>query len=309
MRKLEELEEDVGGYVLRAMNYDALLQRLRERLGSSPLAAFSDQILACATPSIAASCEPRLEDSSGSRVGGFPDLPPAHPWPRCDGSPLEFLGQIKLTELAGFAGAQVLPQSGTLSFFFHSAAIPSEREQSSERGRIFWFAEDSKLTRSEPPADCAPLFRVHPEKTVVWTQRCDVPDFEEMDSDEFATVPAVYRVVPPNLRLAYGEFRDAICGRYVRSKMLGAPDSVQGGEVKFDAIFRTDTSNRYRYEDYTWTNEEELRSKMRSLRLLMQATGEDGGLWGGTEVIHFWIDEASLAAHRFDRAFATAQTT
>jgi hypothetical protein len=65
--------------------------------------------------------EDEVEDDSaigGSRIGGSPDLPPDVAWPRIEGAPLAFLAQINLAELRGLPGAEELPESGLLAFFY-----------------------------------------------------------------------------------------------------------------------------------------------------------------------------------------------
>src|SRR5512143_355438 len=52
-----------------------------------------------------------------SHLGGQPDLPAGFTWPAWHGTPMSFLAQIRLDELAAYPAASVLPKSGLLSFF------------------------------------------------------------------------------------------------------------------------------------------------------------------------------------------------
>src|SRR5262245_49418102 len=71
-----------------------------------------------------------------SRIGGCPDLPKGTNWPRRsdaagedpaeweDNSPLRFIMQVNLAEVAPFDVADVLPKTGLLSFFYFH--VPDE---------------------------------------------------------------------------------------------------------------------------------------------------------------------------------------
>jgi hypothetical protein len=53
-----------------------------------------------------------------SRAAGPPDLPVGVPWPERSGHPLDFLLQVRLSELAGMPGAEQLPPRGRLWFWY-----------------------------------------------------------------------------------------------------------------------------------------------------------------------------------------------
>jgi uncharacterized protein YwqG len=58
-----------------------------------------------------------------SRLGGLPCAPARWRWPRYEGDPLLFLGQINCADLAGLAAAEALPARGLLAFFGHYGAV------------------------------------------------------------------------------------------------------------------------------------------------------------------------------------------
>lgn len=71
-----------------------------------------------------------------SRLGGVPDLPPGTEWPVGDsGAPMEFLGQIRLEDVAPYDAQGLLPTSGVLSFFAGDF----------EDGRVLFFADGVEL--------------------------------------------------------------------------------------------------------------------------------------------------------------------
>jgi uncharacterized protein YwqG len=97
---------------------------LRQLLLTRGLDRIADPLMQRARPSVALSFtrrEARRIPVGGSRIGGRPDLPAGTPWPRWDGSPMHFLGQFNLTEVAPFDRERLLPDRGLLLFFLGSA--------------------------------------------------------------------------------------------------------------------------------------------------------------------------------------------
>jgi uncharacterized protein YwqG len=247
-----------------------------------------------------------------SRVGGSPDLPAGSPWPAVDGIPLTFAGQVRLSDLAPFEPAAVLPPRGLLSFFFDGMLTGYERGESPDRAMVI-YTDDAAMTdlvRLKVPPDVPERFDQYGDATPVFSERWDLPEAEEIDGDEDAMFPAIV----PILRDAddkdrYGDLRREIRGPYIGSKLLGHPDAVQGGEIILEAVRKRDGGKRFRYEDYQWTHRRRLEREMRDLVLLFQSASGTSCTWGGSGVLYFWIDRADLKARRFDRAFAMLQST
>lgn len=64
------------------------------------------------------SCLPRdAVPASESRVGGQPDLPLGHRWPRWDGDPMAFLAQVRLDDATAALPEAQVPAAGVLSVF------------------------------------------------------------------------------------------------------------------------------------------------------------------------------------------------
>ena len=56
--------------------------------------------------------------TGASRFGGLPDLPSSADWPDNLGTPLTFLGQLRIADLpSSLDGLGILPDRGTLAFF------------------------------------------------------------------------------------------------------------------------------------------------------------------------------------------------
>ncbi len=111
---------------------DVATQRahLRSLLDRAQLSHRADAVDACLKPAIALRLR-RIDQSDlpigASRFGGCPDLPPKTVWPsRTDKAtrdrpkrerPLDFVGQLRLEDIAPHDEAGLLPRAGLLSFF------------------------------------------------------------------------------------------------------------------------------------------------------------------------------------------------
>jgi uncharacterized protein YwqG len=103
------------------------------------------------------------ERVGGCRIGGLPDLPQGVEWPRLStdarsavepgpppGTPLSFLLQVNLAEVAFADLEQLLPRSGILYFFFYLDEV-GIRDVAA-----VLFAQGSALRRTPAPLDLSP---------------------------------------------------------------------------------------------------------------------------------------------------------
>jgi uncharacterized protein YwqG len=68
-----------------------------------------------------------------SKMGGNPDMPEEMEWPTSNGSPLDFLMQVNLSELNMYSRPKPLPEAGMLYFFYDTSEqrwgfAPEDRE-------------------------------------------------------------------------------------------------------------------------------------------------------------------------------------
>lgn len=88
-----------------------------------------------------------------SRFGGIPDLPPGVAWPSRDDVPMEFVAQIRLSEIAAHDAENTLPHDGSLLFFYNSQWQAYDEEDELDCCRvIFHDGPDDKLVRTPPPS-------------------------------------------------------------------------------------------------------------------------------------------------------------
>src|SRR5262245_43004556 len=94
---------------------------LHMRLSAAGLGRVANDIIRLSMPSIRMDCR-RASDQTevplgGSRLGGEPDLRSGLRWPAWQGSPMAFIGQVNLADIAPHDEEGHLPHSGLLSFF------------------------------------------------------------------------------------------------------------------------------------------------------------------------------------------------
>jgi|GEM_PF-3047635 len=131
---------------------DAPFESLREQFAQTAVIAFRPY-------------PPHRSDHGRSKIGGIPDLPKGHPWPKAPGHtdhvkanlPLHFLAQIDLADLPwrpkGF------PVSGMLLFFgrFDEELLWGEAEVAPENDMRVVFDPDYSGTPTTPPKELPPI--------------------------------------------------------------------------------------------------------------------------------------------------------
>jgi hypothetical protein len=136
-----------------------LYAALAERLRAAGLARVVDELLALARPAI--SLAPvRVDEGAiavgAGKLGGTADLPPGAVWPEWRGTPLPFIAQIRLEEVAPLDPEGDLPHQGLLSFFFtEDEPASSQRLDVDPAWRVLYAEDLSALERRPTPT--APL--------------------------------------------------------------------------------------------------------------------------------------------------------
>ena len=239
-----------------------------------------------------------------SKLGGWPDLGEGTAWPAIDGRPLPFIAQLRLDEVAEILPGCELPQTGLLSIFFDGdfAGYPDDRRP--DRCRVL-FDHGSALRRMPPTPPMADEF-VFRACAAYFTPHVTLPPVEEIYVEgELPVIPAVHPILERSAdRSRYQRVRRRL--RTLAHRLLGHPDDLQGGELKLALVRDLDREDRYRYEDYEWTNLEAMVAEMRQWRLLFQIATDPAPQmsWGDGGLVHVWIRDEDLRAHRFDRVYA-----
>src|SRR5262245_58237859 len=125
-------------------------EELKRKLHDNGLGRVAVQIAQLARPCYRIGRTPAPEEQipiGRSKFGGSPDVPAGFQWPQVSNikkpAVMEFVAQIRLADLPAPLPEPV-PRDGLLSFFTHWS-----------EGRVFHFAEGTRLQRTEGPAEAA----------------------------------------------------------------------------------------------------------------------------------------------------------
>jgi hypothetical protein len=90
---------------------------------------------------------------AGTRLGGGALAPPGWHWPLYEEEPMFFLAQIHCPDLKGLPGAELLPETGSLSFFGDHDAIGGCSWVDPSQSAIYHWTELDSLAPAEPPLE------------------------------------------------------------------------------------------------------------------------------------------------------------
>lgn len=176
----------------------------------------------------------------GSRLGGTPDLPPKTAWPTVRGSaaelkrklktgdldevphtkdgagiaiPLEFAGQINLSELAALAPSGPLPAGGLLSFFVQDDVVVGRAgELTKVAAAVLYTPAGAKLRPQAPPRELAR--RSHPTCSLKLARLLQWPDEDALgdvltpaERDRLASLPRDKEPAGRHAMLGYARCR------------------------------------------------------------------------------------------------------
>lgn len=250
-----------------------------------------------------------------SHLGGMPDLPPDFVWPRWRDTPLSFLMQVNLADIAAFAVARDFPASGLLWFF----CDPEQRTwgyDPADRGS--WQVEYrpvavSQLERRTPPTDAVMLGLT--DSMLDGSDRflksttflpCMVHFVEEQ------SFPAYDEAVLTPLQLSDEEVEDYFdLGTKDRRhvQMLGYPAPEQASGMRLECQM---AANGVYVGDGSWREHpaiawHEIEATQWHLLLQLDSYNESAMNWGSEGKIYFWIHERDLLARNFANVWMILQ--
>jgi hypothetical protein len=214
-----------------------------------------------------------------SRLGGEPDLPGDLKWPRRNGTPMAFVAQLDLAEVAAVLPENPLPETGHLWFFYDAASGGWGVDAGDEGSAVVLHrASALGLRAAEAPPALPRASRFKPCAIALEAYQ-DIPDDEEDES-----LPS--RLRDPARLAVYREIRAYLAAGNAADphKLLGFADPLQGAM------------------------EDELPGPG-GWRLLLQLESDSHACmsWGDEGTLYFWIREADLRSARFDRVWAVLQ--
>lgn len=178
-----------------------------------------------------------------TKLGGLPDLPKGTAWPSGEsGKPMEFLGQVRLEDLAPYDAEGLLPTHGLLSFFAGDF----------EDGRVLYTDDTTGLERTAVPEDAefCEIARGEPYPEAALTLEGDLSVDPEADDDVRELVwkrrpkKALHRALGHDFGDTYGTFEED----HVLLLAVGSDDrcDMEWGDVGnlYFAIRRDDLARR-----------------------------------------------------------------
>jgi uncharacterized protein YwqG len=281
---------------------------LEDRLRKGGLAKESARKLAAlARPAVRFTAEALPEGSDvalgASKLGGRPHVRPGFAWPRKDGRPLAFVGQVNLADVGRYAFCAVLPPHGVLAFFYD------------DEGGAWGF--DPKDRGS---------WLVHFEADPAGLQPCSPPEAEAtatpfpssvLSPGEVETLPGSESTAFEGLGLEDAEaqrYREILDGMREEEtgatahRLLGHASEVQGGmqlecQLVSNGLYCGDPSG------YNDPRARKLEAGAGRWQLLLQVDTDDGAgmMWGDCGRLYFWITEEALARRAFDETWMILQ--
>jgi len=280
---------------------------LKSEFDAAGLSRVSDQLLSLARMSIRF-VTTKSDDSEipigSSKIGGNPDLPQNSRFPEWNSSPLAFLVQINLEEIAFFRTSSELPPSGLLSFFYHDSQ-PWGYDPKDEGGWRVVFSEDmTDLHRVSLP-DALPEEARFGAGTLSFFEELTLPPREFMVFRDLALTEQEERT--------YADFLERIepDTNHLINRILGYPDPIQGDmhlecQMVSHGIYFGDGKGRSR------PGYNELRPGAKDWRLLLQLDSEEQNsrmMWGDVGRVYFSMHKDALRNKEFEKAWLVLQCT
>ena len=284
---------------LAELPYDELnlLERLIAFHGLRPQ---RDEILAISRPAVLLRTKGTMESLiplGATKIGGRPDLPANVHWPAYgDGTPLAFLAQINLAEIAKLGSPIAgLPKDGLLTVFSVWGWVAHDDQSPQTPGdRTEWRQEEAGWTVA---------LHVRPHEKLVRRETPDgVNSFKAaaVEPTPMLSLPG-HRIEPPLAALGWSEDvldrYDSMDADFCRLQMVhwfNASDVMAGHQLGGYALFQQQFP-------------EEVLEKR--LAMLLQIASDDNTemCWDDSGELTFYADARGLAEGRFERLWATSQ--
>ena len=256
-----------------------------------------------------------VKHPGASKIGGKPYLPADFEWPTFTSADddttrhLSFFCQINLTEVKPYDKEELLPDRGTLYFFYEcESSCWGFDPQDHGAARVFWY-DTTDLMNCVPlkiPADIAEEY-VMPEIALQFKARKSYPKFEEFE---------VYSDLESDCE-EYDEVLEKL-GVNIDAdpedhKLLGYADIIQNEmltecERTFRGLYCGDLES---YQNTPKDVEADIANHAPDWTLLLQlstiAKGDFEWMFGDCGMLYFYIRKEDLAAMRFDKATFSVQ--
>jgi uncharacterized protein YwqG len=274
------------------------------------MAAFAEMVrafgLAEALPALEAKLRPSIRllpregapgGAGASRLGGLPDLPEALTWPRWNGAPMSFIGQLRLADFAAYETEAPLPREGLLSFFFDSRQAAWGYTPEHRGGWLVHFHAGgaSDLRVAPYPEDLPKRARFAPAAVSPWLEQT-LPD---LDSGAAAGLP--FADADEDTLDRYYELCEALAGAAEPiHRVLGYADQIQNdGQLECELVTSGIDCGQGRALADSGRVERERAVASWLLLLQVDSDRRTGMEWGDGGRLYFWIRRRDLHAQHF----------
>jgi uncharacterized protein YwqG len=236
-----------------------------------------------------------------SKIGGLPDLPSGISWPTYKDLPQSFIAQIRLDDVRQYDVDKVLPEQGMLWFFYDAQQETFGADPADRGGWQVFFSDDTHPSlqhTSAPtklPADSqfhACSLRITSEITLSQQPKLEIPNFDWTKEEQ------------QKYEQLLSTFPDSADRALPHNRLLGNPDTIQD-----------DMRSQCQLVSHGVTDENdpraaELSSGAKNWHLLFQVDSDEhaGMRWADNGLLYYWIEQADLAARRFDATWLVLQS-
>lgn len=241
--------------------------------------------------------------STRTQVGGMPDLPQGVAWPRRGESPLSFIVQIDLSEVARVWPSSPLPAAGLLSCFYDAERQPWGFDPADRGAWAIYHFDQRTAGAAQPPDDLPEKARFRPV-TMQTVGELKLPAAESRAVEELdlrLKEQTAYWALLGDLQEAQKDDSQAV------HRLLGHPDPIQGDmeaecqlvTTGIDATpeaYRSDVARRLLAGRGVW-------------RMLLQIDSDERTAmqWGDDGRIYFWMRQGDIAARRWNESWLHLQ--
>jgi hypothetical protein len=170
---------------------------------------YAQQLLQLVRPSMRLKSTGGCAQNGGSKLGGFPDVPPKFPWPQTTGNvPMAFVAQINCSEAKFKAPNSGLPNKDIVYLYYDYVALT--KGQTAEF-QVFYYQSTDHLSNVHAPEN-TPQDNSFFEAAVFLIEEETLPAFN---------TPVIQQLLPPQMKSAYDELLRAWYGPKPWHRLLG----------------------------------------------------------------------------------------
>jgi len=242
-----------------------------------------------------------------SKFGGLPDLPIEIEWPKLNGFPFAFLGQINLSDVK-FDKHNSLPKKGLLLFFFSANQDDYCYENFKDIHQVIFIENLSDLKLKNYPENYNELAKFN---------ECDIEYFEHFSLPSYQN----YQILDlnlsdedDNLLFEATEIINEITfsGDDIGHQILGNAQAVQG-DVNYPWVLQSIGHKIKTLAELNENEQKKVIENQKNIKLLLQIDTlestpnfSDFGASGG---IYFGIKESDLKKGKFDNTYFELQNS